>query len=416
MKRFLEFIEDKSKKDDSEALGTKISLGDNNDFKPFVVSDDQNSQFYGKNPGLAPIIRAFRKGANWGWSKDDKTGEDKPVKTGAKKLFLTGGALRDHIAGKTPRNIELVTNASPDEIHKILKQSNLQYVGEEDKHVPNSFFILSKNAKGRPFKFGIRSKNDLYELSTFSKSYDPNKHEPGSHTDDAKSRDFTMNAMYLALTNDDGPNKDLYDFFGGVHHMKSGIVKPIGAMNKRLEEDPVRALRYARMLGRYGDGDPQDMEMVKNFSDRIKQLSPDVVSGEFFKGMDHDDCDARKYLKVFSDLGLLKHVFPNMILDTQIPTDVSEMGDKNAVLAWLMRTQNPESIEQNLSNRMQPEKLKKIMFLIKSLGIPSLDDTGVQGLKTQYLFSGIPERKLKLWLTKAGHMQPEMIDKFLQRG
>lgn len=414
---FLEFIEEKTKQSDGEALSSKLSLGDDNDFKPFVVSDDPNSQFYGKNSGLAPLIRAFKKGANWGWSKDDKSGEDKPVKTGGKRLFLTGGALRDHLAGKTPRNIELATNASPDEINKILKQAQLQYAGEGDKHMPNSFFILSKNKTGRPFRFGIRINNDMFELSTFSKNNNPDMHEPGSQSDDAKSRDFTINAMYLNLTNDDGPNKELSDFFGGAHHLKSGMVKPIGALDQRLEEDPMRALRYARMLSRYGsEGDPKDMETIKTMSDRVNQLSPETVSSEFFKGMNHDDCDARKYIKLFSDLGLLKHVFPNTQFDLQIPNEVAELGDKNAILAWLMRQQHPDMLAQNVGNRIEPEKLKKILFFIKSLAMPEMDETGMNGLKTQYLFSGIPERKLRVWLGKAGRVQPPMIDQFFGKG
>lgn len=115
-KTFLEFVQEK--KGPAQAgngdtpLAAKVTLGDNNDFQPLTISDDPNSEHYGKNKNLAAIVRAFKKGANWGWSKDDKSGEDKPVKVGTKKLFLTGGALRDHLAGKKPRNMELVTDCA----------------------------------------------------------------------------------------------------------------------------------------------------------------------------------------------------------------------------------------------------------------------------------------------------------------
>jgi tRNA nucleotidyltransferase/poly(A) polymerase len=414
MKRtFLEFVEKKEKGQDP--LTSKISLGEDNDFKPFIVSDDPNSQFYGKNSGLAPIIRAFKKGANWGWSKDGKTGEDKPVKTGGKKLFLTGGALRDHLAGKTAKHVELVTDSSPDEIAQILKQNKFKDTGDKDTKEPNTFFISKKNAGGRPFKYGIRVKGDLYEMSTFTKNIDPNKHEPGSQIDDANSRDFTFNAMYLPLTNDDGPNKDLMDFFGGAHHLKSGDVRPIGNLEDKVTEDPSRALRYARMLTRYGKtGRPEDAEIIKKHSDLVGELNPEDISSEFFKGMDYDDCDCNKYLKNYKDLGLLKHVFPGEEkFDLNIPSEVSSMGDKNAVLAWMLKGQKPDDIEKNMSNRIDKEKLKKILMFVKSLGIPEMDDIGMGGLKIQYLLSGIPEKKLRLWLDKAS-VKPDVVDKFLK--
>ena len=99
-KNLRESVEEKDKSGEAQPLGAKISLGDGNDFEPFQISDDPKNQHYGKNKNLAPIVRAFKGGGNWGWSRDDSSGEDKPVKIGSKKLFLTGGATRDQIKKK----------------------------------------------------------------------------------------------------------------------------------------------------------------------------------------------------------------------------------------------------------------------------------------------------------------------------
>ena len=106
--------------DGHNAVGSKISLGDGNKFPPFEISDDPKSENYGKNKNLAPVVRAFKQGANWGWSRDDSTGNDKPVKINSKKIYLTGGTVRDHLLGKKPRDYELATNASLDEVYHIL--------------------------------------------------------------------------------------------------------------------------------------------------------------------------------------------------------------------------------------------------------------------------------------------------------
>jgi len=115
---------------DLGAIGTKVSLGDNNDYLPFEVSDDPKSEHYGKNKNLAPVVRAFKQGANWGWSRDDASGNDKAVKITGKKLYLSGGAVRDHLKGIKARNIELATNASPDEVYHLLKQNGFEFVND----------------------------------------------------------------------------------------------------------------------------------------------------------------------------------------------------------------------------------------------------------------------------------------------
>ena len=129
---------------ETNAVGTKVSLGDGNKFEPFEISDDPKSELYGKNKNLAPIVRAFKQGANWGWSRDENTGKDKPVKITSKKLFLAGGSVRDHLLGKKPRDIELATSASPDEVYRLLKQNGFTYV---NKHGESNNSKVSPNQK-----------------------------------------------------------------------------------------------------------------------------------------------------------------------------------------------------------------------------------------------------------------------------
>lgn len=434
MKRtFLEFVQLKQQDSSSSAgdtetpVSSKITLGDGNDFPPLVVSDDPNSQFYGKNAGLAPIIRAFKKGGNWGWSKDDKSGEDKPVKMGGKKLFLTGGAIRDHLAGKKSRNQELVTNSSPDEVYHILIQNDFQFVG--DKGAANqapqgamTFWVDKQDKKGRPYSFGIKVKNNEYELSVFTKTSKGEGGkilEPGNHSDDASSRDFTMNAMYLALANENGPNKDLYDFYGGMRHLLDGRVASVGNLDKNLKEDPIRALRYARMLARYGDPrkiPEEERATIRNAADAVQKIDPKMMMDEFLKGLDYEDMDPRMYLKVYNHLGLLNHLFPNMQLDTNFPKELREIGDKHAALAWMLRQHPPENIDQNLHSVWRPNDLKKIVFIVKALQKldGNMDSNTLDDLVQGYHGSGLSSRKLKLLITKLGGKPEQVVDAFLQ--
>jgi len=424
VRSFLEFVEEKKQDggDDKKPVGvaSKTSLGDGNDFKPFTVSDDPNSEHYGSNASLAPVVRAFKKGANWGWSKDDKSGEDKAVKISGKKLFLTGGAVRDHLAGKKPRNIELTTNASPDEIYHILKQNEFEFEGENNKDGgKQSFWVMEKDTNGRPIKFGIRVKNDEYELAVFSANPKgiPGEFKPSTQEEDAASRDFTMNALSLALTNDNGPNKDVQDFFGGLHHLKGGQVIPIGDFTKKLSEDPKRALRYARMLSRYGKPEtvqPKDKEALQGIVPKLGDCDRGEITDEFSKIFNYEDGDSREAMKIYSDLGLLDGIFPGMSLDKELPKELKEMGDKHMPLAWMMRQNPPEEIEFNMTG-FKPELLKKIMFLVNSLGLgESVDPSSLADLRNNYFGSGVTTRGFKNWSTKLAKKDERLVDAFIQ--
>lgn len=423
---------DESKGGAGNAFGgvaTKVTLGDNNDLMPFNVSDDPKSEHYGKNKNLAPIVRAFKQGGNWGWSKDDASGEDKPVKISGKKLFMTGGAVRDHLAGKKARNVELATNASPDEVYHVLKQNGFEFVKEDGSASgakaphPNrkegskqEFWVQQSNKNGRPFTFGLRVNEDEFELSVFTKT--PKgveaELEPGTHGEDASGRDFTINGMYILLSNDNGPNKELYDFHGGIHHLKSKRIVPIGEMGKKLKEDPKRILRYVRMLSGYGDPKKitdEEKKCIQSSADGLSKLDRKAVMGEFKKGMDKDDCDSREYLKLFRDLGLIDQLFPGKMLDTDLPKELSELKDKHMPLAWMLRNNDPSTLEDT---GLDPSDLKKIAFLIKSLGMnETMDGDSLMDLTTGYMQSGLSGRKLRDWLAKIGKKDGTIADAFV---
>ncbi len=413
------------------AVGTKVSLGDGNQFPPFEISDDPKSEHYGKNKNLAPIVRAFKQGANWGWSRDDNSGNDKPVKIGGKKVYLSGGAVRDHLLGRKARNVELATNGSPDEVYHILKQNGFEFVNDKgddkdkgDRVSPNKkegnrqyFWVKKTNKTGRPFTFGIKVNEDEYELEVFMKTprgMVDKELESGTQAEDAAGRDFTINGMYLLLSNDNGPNKELSDFYGGMHHLTSGRVSAIGDMGSKLKEDPSRILRYVRMLTSYGDPKKvpeEERETIKKSAGGLSKLDRKVVMDEFKKGMDKDDVDPRDYLKSFRDLGLLDQIFPGKMLDTDMPKELSELGDKHMPMAWMLRMNDPATLEDL---GLDQKDLQKIGFLIKSLGInDKMDGNGLSELTTGYLSSGVSSRKLREFATKLGGLEGPTVDAFL---
>lgn len=416
-------------------VGAMISLGDGNDFESFEISDDPKSEHYGKNKNLAPIVRAFKGGANWGWSRDDATGNDKPVKISGKKLFLAGGAVRSHLKGEKARNIELACNASPDEVYHILKQNGFEFVNEKGitdvKNKPahpnrkegakQCFWVKKGNKNGRPFAFGVRVNEDEFDLEVFQKNargYTAKDEdtEPGTHAEDAAGRDFTINSMYIQLDSENGPNKKLHDFHGGIHHLKGGRIVPVGGkdLSQSFKEDPSRILRYVRMMHGYGNPKTltdEDKNKVKLSADGLSKVDRKYMMGEFKKGMDREGGDCRKLLKLCADLGLLDHLFPGKMLDTDLPKELSELGDKHMPLAWMLRGNDPEALEDL---DLDPQDMKKVRFLIKSLGLnDQVDENSLDDLLNGYNGSGISSRKLRDWGTKLGKLNPNIMDAFL---
>jgi hypothetical protein len=410
------------------ALGTKITLGDGNDYEPFVISDDPKSEHYGKNRNLANIVRAFKTGANWGWSKDDGSGEDKPVKIGGKKLYLSGGAVRDHLAGKTPRNMELATNSSPDEVYHILAQNDFDFVPEKQEDTKdskgkeskskNTFWVKKKSKTDRPFSFGVKVGDEEFDLDIFTKtdrgSGPESDLESGTHAEDAASRDFTINGMYLLLSNDNGPNKDLHDFYGGMHHLANGKISTIGDMSEKFKKNPKNMMKYGRMVNCYGDPkniSQEDKDSVGKCLGGVEKMDKNDMMGEFKKALDKDGTDPRKLLNIFKDLGMLPSMFPGKNLDTDFPKELSELGDKHMPIAWMFKNHKPEELGDT---GFDPEDIKKIGFLIKSLGLTEdIDADSLDDLTHGFMSSGISSRKLKDWGKRLGGLDEGILDAFL---
>lgn len=146
--------------------------------------------------------------------------------------FLVGGCVRDLLLGVTPKDFDVATSATPEEVKSLFRRARLV---------------------GRRFRIAhVRFGRDIIEVSTFRKS-DPdtaefNQHgmivsdnEFGTLVEDAYRRDFTINALYY-----DPVTGDVLDYVGALRDMADRRIDCIGDAHVRLAEDPVRALRALR--------------------------------------------------------------------------------------------------------------------------------------------------------------------------
>jgi poly(A) polymerase len=172
--------------------------------------------------------------------------------------FVVGGAVRDLILGRAPKDFDVATNATPEEVRGIFRRSRII---------------------GRRFRIvHVLCGRDLVEVTTFRGPADvadashqvEDEHGRllrdnvwGDQAQDATRRDFTINALFY-----DPSREEVWDYHGGVADLKSKRLRVIGDPAQRYREDPVRMLRAARFAASCG------LEMDAATRKPVKSLAP----------------------------------------------------------------------------------------------------------------------------------------------
>lgn len=186
------------------------------------------------------------------------------------KAYIVGGAVRDLVLGIAPKDFDVATNATPEQVQKLFRRSRL--IGRRFQIVHVTFF-----GKERP---------EIIEVSTFRAVLENvGEHVAesgrilrdnvwGSHAEDAARRDFTINAMYY-----DPASETVLDYHGGMNDIRAKTIRMIGNPSKRYREDPVRMLRAIRFAAKTNF--QIELETLKPISE-LGDLIHDVPSARLF--------------------------------------------------------------------------------------------------------------------------------------
>jgi poly(A) polymerase len=154
------------------------------------------------------------------------------------KAYVVGGAVRDLIAGIEPKDYDVATDATPDEVRRLFRRSRI---------IGRRFQIVH-------VLFGA----ETIEVSTFRAAHDDSTVKDahgrvlrdnvwGSIEEDADRRDFTVNALYY-----DPTAQTVLDYHHGVRDLQRKTLRMIGDPRARYREDPVRMLRAVRLSAKLG--------------------------------------------------------------------------------------------------------------------------------------------------------------------
>ena len=197
--------------------------------------------------------------------------------------YLVGGGIRDLLLNHHPKDFDIATNASLNQVKKLFRNCRLI---------------------GRRFRIAhVYFHREIIEVSTFPES-ESKKTVIGKIEDDAKRRDFTINALYF-----DPISHNVFDFFTGFEDLKNKTIRMIGDAKARYSEDPVRMLRAARFAAKLNFKiEPETEKPIRKYAKLLNEISParlfDEVIKLFYTG------HALASLKELRRLGLLGTLFP----------------------------------------------------------------------------------------------------------
>ncbi|HUX30919.1 MAG TPA: polynucleotide adenylyltransferase PcnB [Thiobacillus sp.] len=158
------------------------------------------------------------------------------------KGYLVGGAVRDLLLGKTPKDFDVATDATPEEVRRLFRRSRIigrrfQIVHVMCGRVTIEVTTFRANGQKEADEEDGRSTDEHGRLLSDNVF--------GNMADDAARRDFTINALYY-----DPLSEEVHDYFGGVADCKKRVLRMIGDPETRFREDPVRMLRAARFAAK----------------------------------------------------------------------------------------------------------------------------------------------------------------------
>lgn len=216
-----------------------------------------------------------------------------------------GGCIRDLLLGLKPKDFDVTTNATPEQIKSLFR--NCRLIGRR--------FRLAHIVFGR----------EIIEVATFrghhsetqetvapkNRIADQNEHGQlvrdnvyGTIEEDAERRDFTTNALYYNIA-----DFAIYDFANGVNDIHAGVLRMIGDPAVRYREDPVRMLRAVRFATKL------NMQMDRSVSGPLKELAPLLSNipparlfDEFLKMFMAGKAEAN--FLMMQEFGLFQQLFP----------------------------------------------------------------------------------------------------------
>ena len=388
----------------------------------------------------------------------------KVFKSKGKDLYLVGGSVRDALLSKAPKDWDLATDATPDEVIQMLKVESfitniietgksfgvinaltdndeyeiatfrkdihndvsnssildlLQYLNlnglksQEFSDWYNRYFLKWGKGEHQQFdswqdlaKAKIPSIFNKFEF-TWNRTSDgrrPDSVEFADIATDVMRRDLTINALFYDLD-----TNEVVDLVGGVEDIKNGVVRTVGDAGERFEEDKLRVLRTIRFAGRFGSNVDADIDKVLSKGIDMSEISGERIRDEFIKGISKARSTVQ-FLGLLDKYKLFDAIFPNM----SINKNFIESNDPELVIASLLLqyvNKDIGQVEKMLNSlKYSTQEIKAITTLML---LTQFEPEDVLPMKKRLKLSTLSNEQIKNFSTLMG-LDANLINKLLE--
>src|SRR5687767_9949491 len=214
--------------------------------------------------------------------------------------FLVGGCVRDLLLGRTPKDFDVATSATPPEIKDLFRNSRI--IGRRFRlaHI----FFGQKIIETATFRSNPREGVPIEEVEELLIRRD---NVFGTAEEDARRRDFTMNGLFYDIEAD-----EVTDYVGGLADLEARLVRTIGDPDIRFREDPVRILRAIKFAARLDfQMEPATYAALLAHRGEIPKCAPPRVLEEIYRLLRGGA--ARRSMELLLETGVAATLAPELV-------------------------------------------------------------------------------------------------------
>jgi len=270
------------------------------------------------------------------------------------EAYLVGGCIRDLLLGYAPKDFDIATNATPEQIQKLFKRSRI--IGRRFKLV-HIMFSARKFLEVATFRSGRNIQTSTKGMVLRDNFY-------GSLEDDVFRRDFTINGLYFDLR-----NSQVIDYVGGLDDLKKLQINMIGNSSERFEEDPVRMIRAVRFKAKLNATIDSNLnKSILENAHLIENIPPARLYEEVIKLFHNENSLA--VFRELSNLGILKYLFSQTQEDGFISASLNNTSERIkigssvtpaflfAVFLW--------SAQNKRFNELKKKKMSRVELMVQA--------------------------------------------------
>ena len=274
--------------------------------------------------------------------------------------YWAGGCVRDHLLGKIPKDFDVATSATPEEIQRVFGRRRTLTIGAAFGVIN----VLGPEGAGQ------------VEVTTFRLDAD---YRDGRHPDsitfsspeeDASRRDFTINGMFY-----DPDDDNLIDFVGGRDDLQAGVIRAVGDPRERFAEDKLRMLRAVRFASAFDFVlETRTLWAISEMAAEIAVVSPERIAMEMRRMLVEPGRNKAVYLLIQTKLAAA--ILPELATATPIEpirevlSRLREPDFPLALAALLYRIVDPAGARQICSRwRLSNKEMDRVCWLVGNFAV-----------------------------------------------